>query len=139
MPNASAQVVGEMSKAERSALMKFATSVSRAPLGGFKHLNPPLTVHKARPPCSMRQSPLPHALQQLHSFQKRGWPSRAFHQLSDQDICAGQLGSLPYHARSYASSLRALGKPHGLKISSHLLIWRWSKSQHNVHCVHLAV
>ncbi len=43
------QVVAEMSKAERSALMKFATSVSRAPLGGFKHLNPPLTVHKAGP------------------------------------------------------------------------------------------
>ena len=43
------QVVSEMSKAERSALMKFATSVSRAPLGGFKHLNPSLTVHKAGP------------------------------------------------------------------------------------------
>lgn len=46
------QVVGEMSKAQRSALMKFATSVSRAPLGGFKHLNPPLTVHKAGLPPS---------------------------------------------------------------------------------------
>ncbi|EIE23025.1 hypothetical protein COCSUDRAFT_15978, partial [Coccomyxa subellipsoidea C-169] len=33
----------------RSALMKFATSVSRAPLGGFKHLNPPLTLHRV--PC----------------------------------------------------------------------------------------
>ena len=40
------QVVADMSKEDRSALMKFATSVSRAPLGGFKHLNPPLTVHK---------------------------------------------------------------------------------------------
>lgn len=40
------QVVQELSMKERSALMKFATSISRAPLGGFKHLNPPLTVHK---------------------------------------------------------------------------------------------
>ena len=40
------QVVADLSKAERSALMKFATSVSRAPLGGFKHLIPPLTIHK---------------------------------------------------------------------------------------------
>ena len=40
------QVVADLSKAERSALMKFATSVSRAPLGGFQHLIPPLTIHK---------------------------------------------------------------------------------------------
>ena len=44
------QVVADLSKAERSALMKFATSVSRAPLGGFKHLIPPLTIHKV---CSV--------------------------------------------------------------------------------------
>ena len=43
-------MVAELSKAERSALMKFATSVSRAPLGGFKHLIPPLTIHKV---CSV--------------------------------------------------------------------------------------
>jgi hypothetical protein len=40
------QVVEEMSMKERSALMKFATSISRAPLGGFQHLNPPFRVHK---------------------------------------------------------------------------------------------
>ncbi|KAK9903317.1 hypothetical protein WJX75_002686 [Coccomyxa subellipsoidea] len=43
------KVVEEMGMKERSALMKFATSVSRAPLGGFKHLNPPLTLHRV--PC----------------------------------------------------------------------------------------
>lgn len=45
-----AKVVQELSVKERSALMKFATSISRAPLGGFKHLNPPLTVHKVFQP-----------------------------------------------------------------------------------------
>ncbi len=64
----SLQVVGEMSKTERSALMKFATSVSRAPLGGFKHLNPPLTIHKAGPP-------LP-AQKELDSPERRGESSR---------------------------------------------------------------
>ncbi len=39
-----------MGPKERSALMKFATSVSRAPLGGFKHLNPPLTLHRVSCP-----------------------------------------------------------------------------------------
>ena len=48
MQQVAVQVVADMSKEERCALMKFATSVSRAPLGGFKHLNPPLTVHKVR-------------------------------------------------------------------------------------------
>ncbi|CAL8465528.1 g5064 [Coccomyxa elongata] len=43
------KVVEEMNRKERSALMKFATSVSRAPLGGFKHLIPPLTLHRV--PC----------------------------------------------------------------------------------------
>lgn len=32
---------------EQRSLLKFVTSCSRAPLGGFKHLNPPLTIHKA--------------------------------------------------------------------------------------------
>jgi hypothetical protein len=40
------QVVGEMTPAERSALLRFATSISRAPLGGFRFLQPPLTIHK---------------------------------------------------------------------------------------------
>lgn len=44
------QVLEEMSAKERSALMKFATSVSRAPLGGFKHLSPPLTLHQVISP-----------------------------------------------------------------------------------------
>ena len=44
------QVVAEMTPKERGALMKFATSVTRAPLGGFAHLNPPLTLHKVSVP-----------------------------------------------------------------------------------------
>jgi hypothetical protein len=40
------QVVSEMTPAERSALLRFATSTSRAPLGGFRFLQPPLTIHK---------------------------------------------------------------------------------------------
>ncbi|KAL4428287.1 hypothetical protein ABPG75_002376 [Micractinium tetrahymenae] len=39
-------VVRSMSQEEQRALLKFVTSVSRAPLGGFKHLTPPLTIHK---------------------------------------------------------------------------------------------
>jgi hypothetical protein len=35
-----------MSPDERCALLRFITSTSRAPLGGFKHLCPPLTIHK---------------------------------------------------------------------------------------------
>ena len=31
---------------EQRSLLKFVTSCSRAPLGGFSHLNPPLTIHK---------------------------------------------------------------------------------------------
>ncbi len=31
---------------EQRSLLKFVTSCSRAPLGGFQHLNPPLTIHK---------------------------------------------------------------------------------------------
>ncbi|WIA29294.1 hypothetical protein OEZ86_011799 [Tetradesmus obliquus] len=40
------RVVAEMSPEQRSALLRFITSTSRAPLGGFKHLQPPLTIHK---------------------------------------------------------------------------------------------
>lgn len=39
-------VVEEMDCAQRAALLRFMTSTSRAPLGGFQHLNPPLTVQK---------------------------------------------------------------------------------------------
>lgn len=39
-------VVRGLSQEEQRALLKFVTSVSRAPLGGFKHLTPPLTIHK---------------------------------------------------------------------------------------------
>lgn len=46
---------------EQRALLKFVTSVSRAPLGGFKHLTPPLTIHKARP-CCCPLPPLPSLL-----------------------------------------------------------------------------
>ncbi|KAF6266493.1 hypothetical protein COO60DRAFT_1469979 [Scenedesmus sp. NREL 46B-D3] len=40
------RVVAELSAEERGALLRFVTSTSRAPLGGFKHLQPPLTIHK---------------------------------------------------------------------------------------------
>lgn len=40
------RVVEEFSTQQRSALLRFITSTSRAPLGGFKHLQPPLTIHK---------------------------------------------------------------------------------------------
>ena len=37
-----------MTAEERGLLLRFVTSVSRGPLGGFRHLTPPLTIHKAR-------------------------------------------------------------------------------------------
>lgn len=40
------KVVRELSPDRRCALLRFITSTSRAPLGGFKHLQPPLTIHK---------------------------------------------------------------------------------------------
>lgn len=40
------RVVRGMSADERCALLRFITSTSRAPLGGFKHMQPPLTIHK---------------------------------------------------------------------------------------------
>eukprot|EP00891_Asterochloris_glomerata_P009406 jgi/Astpho2/9406/e_gw1.00145.21.1_t len=43
------KVLSEFGRPELQALMRFTTSCSRAPLGGFKHLNPPFTIHKV--PC----------------------------------------------------------------------------------------
>lgn len=40
------KVLGSLNAEERSAFLKFVTSCSRPPLGGFKHLQPPLTLHK---------------------------------------------------------------------------------------------
>ncbi|GAB4814415.1 hypothetical protein N2152v2_001461 [Parachlorella kessleri] len=40
------KVLEGFSQEDRKALLKFVTSCSRAPLGGFRHLNPPLTIHK---------------------------------------------------------------------------------------------
>jgi hypothetical protein len=40
------KVVAELTPDEQAALLRFITSTSRAPLGGFKHLQPPLTIHK---------------------------------------------------------------------------------------------
>lgn len=40
------KVVSGFNNSEVSALLKFVTSCSRAPLGGFRHLNPPFTIHK---------------------------------------------------------------------------------------------
>ncbi|KAI7846263.1 hypothetical protein COHA_000243 [Chlorella ohadii] len=39
-------VVRNLSQEDQRSLLKFVTSCSRAPLGGFKHLHPPLTIHK---------------------------------------------------------------------------------------------
>ena len=38
--------VERMAQEDRRALLRFATSSSRPPLGGFAHLNPPLTIQK---------------------------------------------------------------------------------------------
>ncbi|GLI64228.1 hypothetical protein VaNZ11_007426 [Volvox africanus] len=40
------RVVSELTPDQQSALLRFATSCSRPPLGGFRYLQPPLTVHK---------------------------------------------------------------------------------------------
>lgn len=40
------QVVRGLEGEERCALLKFVTSCSRAPLLGFKHLQPAFTIHK---------------------------------------------------------------------------------------------
>ncbi|KAF5840138.1 hypothetical protein DUNSADRAFT_17621 [Dunaliella salina] len=40
------KVVSEFSPNERGLLLKFVTSCSRAPLGGFKYLHPPFLIHK---------------------------------------------------------------------------------------------
>lgn len=37
-----------MSSQEKSAVLKFVTSTTRPPLGGFQHLVPTFTIHKAR-------------------------------------------------------------------------------------------
>ena len=42
------RVVAGFSPEERAALLKFVTSCSRPPLGGFKHLQPPFTICKVR-------------------------------------------------------------------------------------------
>ncbi|CAI5999904.1 unnamed protein product [Closterium sp. NIES-64] len=47
------EVVKELSREEKSQLLKFVTSCSRPPLLGFKHLNPPLTIHKVNVDASM--------------------------------------------------------------------------------------
>ena len=38
-----------MSPVELGKLLRFVTSCSRPPLGGFKYLHPPFTLHKVRP------------------------------------------------------------------------------------------
>lgn len=43
------KVLAGLSDKEQQAFMRFVTSCSRAPLGGFQYLNPPLTLHKV--PC----------------------------------------------------------------------------------------
>lgn len=44
------EVVDDFSPQQRAALMRFVTSCSRAPLGGFKYLQPPFTVHRVDVP-----------------------------------------------------------------------------------------
>ncbi|GAX84732.1 hypothetical protein CEUSTIGMA_g12154.t1 [Chlamydomonas eustigma] len=50
------KVLAEMSATELSLLLKFVTSCSRAPLGGFKYLHPPFTLHKVTCDASMLAS-----------------------------------------------------------------------------------
>jgi hypothetical protein len=45
-----AQVLHQFSPRDRAALLKFVTSCSRAPLGGFEYMNPPFVIHKVVPP-----------------------------------------------------------------------------------------
>lgn len=45
------QVVHSLEDAEVAALLKFATACRRPPLGGFRYLNPPFTLHKVRMVC----------------------------------------------------------------------------------------
>jgi ubiquitin-protein ligase E3 B len=45
-------VVAAFTPAERSALLRFVTSCSRPPLGGFRHLHPPFCIHKVDCPSS---------------------------------------------------------------------------------------
>ena len=40
------KVFGRFSKEEKGQVLKFVTSCARPPLGGFKQLNPPFTIHK---------------------------------------------------------------------------------------------
>ncbi|MEW5298301.1 MAG: hypothetical protein WDW36_001441 [Sanguina aurantia] len=40
------KAVSEFTPAECAALLKFVTSCSRAPLGGFQYLQPPFTIHR---------------------------------------------------------------------------------------------
>ena len=39
------RVVKELNVDQRRGLLRFVTSCSRAPLGGFQYLHPPLTIH----------------------------------------------------------------------------------------------
>uniref|UniRef100_A0A7S1SW68 HECT-type E3 ubiquitin transferase n=1 Tax=Tetraselmis chuii TaxID=63592 RepID=A0A7S1SW68_9CHLO len=43
------KVLHQFSSRDRAALLKFVTSCSRAPLGGFEYMNPPFVIHKV--PC----------------------------------------------------------------------------------------
>ena len=40
------KVLAEMSPTELGQLLRFVTSCSRPPLGGFKYLHPPFTLHR---------------------------------------------------------------------------------------------
>jgi ubiquitin-protein ligase E3 C len=40
------EVVASFTPAQRAALLRFVTSSSRPPLGGFRHLHPPFTVQR---------------------------------------------------------------------------------------------
>lgn len=50
-------VVSGFTPAERAALLKFVTSCSRPPLGGFRHLQPPFTICKVciSPPLTLQR------------------------------------------------------------------------------------
>ena len=94
------QVVAEMTPKERGALMKFTTSVTRAPLGGFAHLNPPLTLHKA---CLHSDMAL---LLLVYSCCAAAWCMPSYHMEPKEFVCAAVDSLLMLQHRAQVMLLR---------------------------------
>lgn len=65
------RVVHGFSPSEKALLLKFVTSCSRPPLGGFKHLQPPFTICKVHHPSFSKKSRLFRWMHQLRFL--LGW------------------------------------------------------------------